>query len=106
MSRISFDDAPEKKSGAHPDWENNFAAAQRLIKENEGKLPEGMSVTVDNFRIMFSFQTPRVAQVATPISLHQDLMSFMPEMRAQLAFYKKGAEFAQRIGLELAERAL
>ena len=96
MTRISFDDAPEKKSGPHRDFETNYAAAQRLIKENEGKLPDGLSLTVDHYRLMFSFQTPRVAQVATPVSLHQDMLSFMPEMRAQLAFYKKGAEYAAR----------
>lgn len=85
----------ESSKGPHPDWERNFASSQQLIKENEGKLPEGLSLTVDHYRLMFSFQTPTVAQIATPISLHQDMMSFLPEMRAQLAFYKKGAEYSQ-----------
>jgi len=44
--------------------------------------------------------------VANPVSLHQDMLSFMPEMRAQLAFYKKGAEYSRRMALERAETAL
>jgi hypothetical protein len=106
MTRISFEDTPEKKSGEHRDFETNKAAADRLIKEHEGKLPDGMSVTVDHFRMMFSFQTQTVAQIATPVSLHQDMMSFLPEMRYQMAFYKKGAEYAAKQALERAERVL
>ncbi len=89
--RASRNEPGEK--GPHPDWQRNYEAAEYLIKETQGKLPEGMSLQLDDFKLTFSFTAPRISPVATPVSLHQDLVSFLPEMRAQLSFYKKGAEF-------------
>lgn len=92
MVEIEFDDKDDKvKKGPHPDWERNYATAGVLIEMHGSSLPEGMSLSLDKFRLMLAFQSPWTPTYATPISLHQDMLSFNPLMRHKFEFYKTQA---------------
>ena len=84
----------ESRTGPHPHYDSNLAFAREFCKKTEGKLPNGLAVTIGDSGgagsslkatlVMVSWNPPMTypsGNFAEPIFLHQDKQIFKSTLR-------------------------